>query len=625
MHTTTRRYLTLLFCLALLVPLASLMVGALEPAQAATATIHGTVRLNDGGDGGPGTRLANIKVIFWRRDGGNTIEKWTGPDGYFSSGRVDDAGFGFNVAFNKPDTQNPVPGQPGLNPEYTYEETYDVYLSNPQGGYVVVNKNLNPVSGSNPNPNPGPSSGPTSDLFGLAINANRDTQNPPDSELSALGVRWVRTIKYTNQEISPHGNVNWLVIFNQESFPDGMPRSGESWNDYSNRFANAAQELVKNRPWIKAIQIWNEPDSTQEGVGPHLSEQQYAVLLRTTYLKLKELPNPPIVVSAGLCTGAGSGANYIQKVRSYWGGQIYYDAVGFHPYMAKCDGVGWGDSITDSINTLYAKTGGKQLWLTEFGGPVEAFNNNEDTQAAYLDCLYRTIPSVKDGSKPKVGVAFWFAWDDRTHYDPVNRHFGLVRQNWQQNYPDNPSAYRRPAWYKYQARARASSSTPTVAFTDGMEGGTGAWKSYLATFSSSIDARHAGSSSLKAVGNGPAYNVKGGQTVSGGVYLKNFAAVSPNTKYEVSAWVYNPSTTGVQANLYVQQYRGTDPASKVRDTNDAFIHDEYSVKPLVRGNGWQKVTVTFTTHKEANYLNPSLCTRETGRTVYWDDVQIKKV
>jgi hypothetical protein len=67
MHTTSRRYLTLLFCLVLLVPLASL-VGALETAQAATATIHGTVRLNDGGDGGPGTRLANIPVFIWRRD-----------------------------------------------------------------------------------------------------------------------------------------------------------------------------------------------------------------------------------------------------------------------------------------------------------------------------------------------------------------------------------------------------------------------------------------------------------------------------------------------------------------------------------------------------------------------------
>jgi hypothetical protein len=711
MHTTSRRYLTLLFCLALLVPLAS-MVGALETAQAATATIHGTVRLNDGGDGGPGTRLANIPVLIWRRDGQLTIQKKTGSDGYYSSGSVNDAGVGFNIAFNKP-------GEPGYDARYTTAEVNDVYLSDAVNGYKVVNKNLDRVSQPSgkvtlsgrvtstaggagiggiqvyfwrhdgdaftkttdgngafsaqvdrfsdgnhwynivanknlvnpawnevtrndvvpdqnrndinfaltpsgtpaPNPNPGPSPGPTSDLFGLGINANYPETNPPDSELSELGVRWVRSIKY-QKDISPHGNVNWLVIFNQESIPQN---GGESWNDYSNRFAQEVKNRVAASPWIKAVQIWNEPDTTSQYAGPHLAEKDYAVLLRASYLKVMELPNPPIVVFAGLCSGAGSAATYVRNVRSNWGGQIYYDAVGFHPYMAKCNGIGWWGSITDAINTLYAETGGKQLWLTEFGGPVQAFNNNENTQAAYLDCLYRTIPTVKDGSRPKVGVAFWFAWDDRTHYAPNTEYFGLVRQNWQSNL-NNPSAYRRPAWYKYQALAKASAPQPDpVVFSDGMEGGIGRWTGYQVTVAGSTAEKHGGAASMQLSGKGPVYTVKDGKTVSGGSYLANYAGVTPSTKYEVFAWVYNPDRANVEANLYLQQYRGTTSGTKIRDAGNAFLYDQYVAKTVNRGNGWQKLSVAFTTHKEASYLNPSLCTRETGKNVFWDDVQIKKV
>ena len=713
MHTTSRRYLTLLFCLALLVPLAS-MVGALETAQAATATIHGTVRLNDGGDGGYGTRLANIPVLLWRRDGQLTVQKKTGSDGYFSSGSVNDAGVGFNIAFNKP-------GEPGYDSRYTTAEVNDVSLGDAVNGYKVVNKNLDRVSQPpgkvtlsgrvtstvtgqgisgiqvyfwrhdgnaftkttdgngafsaevdrfsdwnhyynlvanknlvnpawnevtrndvvpdqnrndinfaltpsgtpDPNPNPSPSPGPTSDLFGLGINANYPETNPPDSELSDLGVRWVRSIKY-QKDINPHGNVNWLVIFNQESIPQN---GGESWNDYSNRFAQEVKNKVAASPWIKAVQIWNEPDTTSQYAGPHLAEKDYAVLLRATYLKVKELPNPPTVVFAGLCSGAGGAATYVKNVRSNWGGQIYYDAVGFHPYMATCGGYGWSSrgTIQDNINTLYAQTGGRQIWLTEFGGPVQFFGNDEAKQGAYLDCLYRTIPTVKDGSKTKVGVAFWFAWDDRTHYAPDAEWFGLVRQNWQTTL-NNPSAYRRAAWYKYQALAKASSPAPDpVVFSDDMEGGVGRWTGYQVTMAASGAAKHAGSSSMQFSGRGPVYSVKDGKTVSGGTYATSYIAVSPNTKYEVSAWVYNPDSANVEANLYVQQYRGTTYSTKIKGSSNAFLYDQYLAKTVNRGNGWQKLTVTFTTHGEAKYLDPSLCTRETGKTIYWDDVQIRKV
>ncbi|NTU49060.1 MAG: hypothetical protein HGA84_08680, partial [Syntrophobacteraceae bacterium] len=100
-----------------------------------------------------------------------------------------------------------------------------------------------------------------------------------------------------------------------------------------------------------------------------------------------------------------------------------------------------------------------------------------------------------------------------------------------------------------------------------MEAGIGAWTAYQVTVAGSTAQKHAGSASMQASGKGPVYKVKDGKSVSGGTYVTNYLAVSPNTKYEVSAWVYNPDSANVEANLYVQQYRGTTYTTKIKGSN----------------------------------------------------------
>ena len=72
----------------------------------------------------------------------------------------------------------------------------------------------------------------------------------------------------------------------------------------------------------------------------------------------------------------------------------------------------------NKINLLYAHAMGKPLWLTEFGAAIQHLGSKEII-AQYLENCYRLFERLKDGNRRKVAVAFWFAWDDRTQWDPA--------------------------------------------------------------------------------------------------------------------------------------------------------------------------------------------------------------
>jgi len=277
---------------------------------------------------------------------------------------------------------------------------------------------------------------PTSELYGLCVNANYAEQNPPAREFSDLGVHWARSIRYQSGFTPDQRNVKWLVIFNQETIPRG---GGETWRDYVERFSNEVRNIVQANDWISAVEVWNEQDLP--GEGRYLTPQEYAGLLRATYQKVKGLSDPPLVVVGGLATGAWAAADYLQQVKNEWGGAIYFDAVGLHPYLAVVDGIGWPDRglMEDHINHFYQYTSGRPIWLTEFGAAYQHLGNDKERQGLYLEKCYQLFERLKDGSNRKVEVAFWFAWDDRTHWDPAHEGFGLVELDHS----------RRPAWWRY--------------------------------------------------------------------------------------------------------------------------------------------------------------------------------
>ena len=291
-----------------------------------------------------------------------------------------------------------------------------------------------------------------SDLYGLCINANYADQNPPAWEIADLGARWLRTIRYRQDFTPNHGDVRWLVVFNSETIPRG---GSESWPAYVSRFAGEMKNIVARNPWIEAVEIWNEQDLPDgdhgPGYGRYLNPTDYATLLKTAYQTIKTLPNPPAVVVGGFGAGAGVGSQYLDEMKRLWSGSVYFDAVGFHPYLATAGGIGWPErgTMEDNINLLYAHAMGKPLWLTEFGAAIQHLGS-QDIIAQYLENCYRIFEQLKDGNRRKVEVAFWFAWDDRTHWDPSRESHGLVEMN----RSGSPETWRRPAWYRYRDLSR---------------------------------------------------------------------------------------------------------------------------------------------------------------------------
>jgi pimeloyl-ACP methyl ester carboxylesterase len=115
--------LSIVFCIALVITLLPL-IGAVEPASAASGYIHGTVKSSSG------TPLANIPVVVWRKDGGLCVVPKTNSGGYFNTGTIQDPdNKGFQVNANKNDQGDRIT-------RYQQEEKGPYYLGNPSGTVV---------------------------------------------------------------------------------------------------------------------------------------------------------------------------------------------------------------------------------------------------------------------------------------------------------------------------------------------------------------------------------------------------------------------------------------------------------------------------------------------------------
>jgi len=299
-------------------------------------------------------------------------------------------------------------------------------------------------------------------------------------------------------------------------------------------------------------------------------------------------------VFGGLASGAGSVADYVNKVKQQWGGMIFFDALGFHPYLATVDGIGksdWG-TMEDNINTIYAVAAGRQIWLTEFGIFYQYNGIGKSLQAQYLEKFYKLFDKLKDGNKRKVGVAFWFAWDDRTHWSPNEQSFGLVEQSWISNL-NNPERWMRSAWDAYHRVANN-----LVVFSDDIESGISKWNTYRANIYRASQHR-SGAYSLEVHKTGPAYTVKDGKKISGGAFTWPFiyTGISSPRTYEVSLWAYVPYSTLIEAMLYVQQYRGPTYDTKITKSSDPFAYDYYYAKTIGSQNGWVQLKKIYFPHR----------------------------
>lgn len=255
---------------------------------------------------------------------------------------------------------------------------------------------------------------------------------------TAGGLRVVANLAYTPEWARPAGATD-------DKFAPTDPA------DYA-RFARAA--VARYAPLgVKHYEIWNEPNITAFWK-PVPDPARYTDLLKLAYSRMKQA-DPTITVLAGSfspaggyhdpgCGGPSRNVNAIDFLeRMYAGGAAgSFDALAHHPYGGsegpsgthRCNAWNQMAGTSPSLRSVMVANGdaGKTIWATEFGS--EADKLGEQGQAAQIaDAMrrWRTYP-----------------WAGRLmvySYRQSLEGFNLVRMDW------SP----RPAWYAFQAAARA--------------------------------------------------------------------------------------------------------------------------------------------------------------------------
>lgn len=188
--------------------------------------------------------------------------------------------------------------------------------------------------------------------------------------------------------------VNVLLIIDYMSYPDAANNVGA----FAERAGFIAQRLGSGG---MAYEIWNEPDLVHVG---NLSAIEYAELLRATAGAIKS-SSGATVITAGLASGDVGYLSLVKETMgSDWGDLI--DGVGVHPYGKApntCKQYASTGDIESFVDNFY-NTGGKPLWITEFG--IDTSDNN--AAKVYLECVY----DYAQRQRSKLAVVIWFAWSD---------------------------------------------------------------------------------------------------------------------------------------------------------------------------------------------------------------------
>jgi len=299
-------------------------------------------------------------------------------------------------------------------------------------------------------------------LVALVINpGDRATNLPSADEIRALGTKWIRFLPYaasqnfqTGQntdldavlaECAPLG-ISVLVLVNPETVGTNPPRHGDpSWGDansgYIGKSANLAAKIAAYyRGKIGAIEVFNEPDVMQ------LVPEDYAMILKAAYTKIKAAASDMPVVSAGIC--CGQAFDYLTRVLQ--AAPSSCDQIAWHPYGQRIDGFpapGWGlGELRDSLTRARA-IAGKPIWITEIGADLKySWPNQPSPEQGVAEYLTRSYNLMRALGPSVVGRAFWFTWK---HPDG---NYGMV---------DNAGNH-RPAWFAFQQQAQMLPPSPVT-------------------------------------------------------------------------------------------------------------------------------------------------------------------
>ncbi len=243
-----------------------------------------------------------------------------------------------------------------------------------------------------------------------ALHAKVVRTEVPWSVLQPLGAGQVnaRALAFTDRLVSDAAAAHIRVIMMVESSPcwassaptpllractSSRPSKANAWpptipNSYATFVAYLARRYGAH---LAAIEIWNEPDQTNEAyfAGPEKA-QRYATILRTSYPAIKRV-DPSLPVLAGSLVGTNGvflRALYAAGIKGY------YDGLSVHFYTLTL-------AALRAIHEVQVANGDtKPLWLNEFGWsscwPRQKAQQEQacvtpQTQAANITNLFRSL------------------------------------------------------------------------------------------------------------------------------------------------------------------------------------------------------------------------------------------
>ncbi len=267
------------------------------------------------------------------------------------------------------------------------------------------------------------------DQMGMAINVKTTNETPDFNEyLEVEGPLWVRSLvmvgehdKIADLYDSYRGKVRILALLNQQSFDITTPpntASDSEWSQFADDFADHVVSFARSYgPSVAAFEIWNEPDHTD-----YFSPQKIAVVVNKVgrALHFDGFTGHPVVVG-GLA--GNDWPTYIATLAPLVS-KRFVDGFAFHPYTKTAAGIpDNGQSVAEATLQFHGLAGKRPVWLTEFGHPEHPETGDFERQGQYLRAAYESLKRLGPEVVPH---AFWFAWDDRVHWNPATEAYGLV-------------------------------------------------------------------------------------------------------------------------------------------------------------------------------------------------------
>jgi len=244
----------------------------------------------------------------------------------------------------------------------------------------------------------------------------------------------------------------------ETSYPSyGNDSQKKAWID---KYATAFGEITKRyKDKITHYESFNEPNNWIAQQKPAMDLSDYAYLLKQTWNTVKAGGNPnnitlisgPVMAhDAGANSMCGwqnvynNGACYLGKAIDHNAGTNYFDAVGYHIYVAQYNGdaeYGVQESANALKDMLDGKGLNKDIYVSEIGWDTNKVSSS--TQVSSIEKGLNKLRSLKDTHRIK-GVCLFSLSDFQT--ETIIEQYGLVTPD----YMNGGDGYNKSSWTTFK-------------------------------------------------------------------------------------------------------------------------------------------------------------------------------